>query len=94
MKGGGLLSRARAAARAYCRMHHYGDQDRLDGAPVLGPLTITRDGRTVNVYRWLGSGRGSDYVQVEVDSETGDITVSGAHGDEGLPTWQSKAGGR
>jgi hypothetical protein len=87
-----LLSRARAAAYAYCRMHDYGDRAALEDAPVLGPLNITRDGRTLSVYRWLGHGRGADFVQVEIDSENGDITVLGAHGDQGLPSWQPNAG--
>jgi hypothetical protein len=87
------LRSARAAARAYCLMHGYGDQGALERDPVLGPVTLTRDGRTVTAYRWLGSGRGADYVQVEIDLENGEITVSGARGDHGFPSWQAKAGG-
>jgi hypothetical protein len=82
-----LLARARAAARAYCGMHDYGDPAALDGSPVLGPIALTRDGRTLTVFRWLGSGRGQDFVQVELDVKTGDLTVSGAQGDRSFPTW-------
>jgi len=44
----------------------------------MGPLSLKRDGRDVTVFRWLGHGRGADYVQVEVDDRDGSIVVSGS----------------
>jgi hypothetical protein len=39
-------------------------------------------------YRWLGAGRGEDYVQVDLDGETGDIVVHGARGHDQLSEWR------
>jgi hypothetical protein len=52
----------------------------IDEPPLLGPLTIERDGRAATVFRWLGHGRGADYVQAEVDDVDGSIVVHGGFG--------------
>lgn len=88
------LGRARAAAAVFCLEFDYpGAKLReLEAAPPrLGPVTIERDGRAVTAYRWLGSGRGSDYVQAEVDDETGHIVVHGARGDAQYGPWSPDA---
>jgi hypothetical protein len=80
----------RAAAAAFCREFDLAPEkvdEILRNPPLLGPVTVERDGRTVTAYRWLGSGRGSDYVQVEVDA-TGRIEVFGARGDSELGPWR------
>lgn len=81
------LGTARAAAQEYARRHGLLDPDGvLDDRPLLGPATISGDGDgAVVAYRWLGSGRGSDYVQVEVDRASGTLTVHGARGHDALP---------
>jgi hypothetical protein len=83
------LKRARDAARAFCRHFGYApaDIDQLTGPPIQPPLTIERDGVSVEVYRWLGHGRGASYVQVELSIESGEVTVHGAIGDRGLGPW-------
>jgi len=83
------LRAARSAARTYCQMHALPDARSIDGPPVLGPVAITRDGRPMVAYRWLGAGRGEDYVQVELDTETGDIVVHGARGHDQLSEWRA-----
>jgi len=81
----GLVDRARAAAARFCLEFDFPAEQlrELESAPpVLGPVAIERDGRAVLAYRWLGSGRGSDYVQAELDQETGEVVaVHGARGD-------------
>ena len=76
------LSRARSAAIAFCRDAGFAPEQLTAiemEPPLLGPVDFERDGRTYTAYRWLGGGRGGDYVQVEVDAENG-VTVRGAHG--------------
>jgi len=85
---GRQLTEANAAAREYCEMHHYCDLDALARPPVLGPVMGVRDGRRVTSYRWLGAGRGEDYVQVDIDAENGDISVSGARRHDAFPVWR------
>lgn len=85
------LERARDAAVRFCR--HFGcPPERLAdllGPPIRPPLVIEREGRLIEVYRWLGHGRGSTYVQVEIDLRNpGEITVHGALGDRGLGPWK------
>jgi len=84
------LELARAAARSYCEEHQLGDAAGLDDPPLLGPVTIERDGRSVVAFRWLGAGRGEDYVQAEVHLDSGQVTVSGAKGHDTLPTWTQR----
>ena len=66
------LSRARSAAIAFCRDAGFAPEQLTAiemEPPLLGPVDFERDGRTYTAYRWLGGGRGGDYVQVEVDAE-------------------------
>lgn len=80
---------ARSAARAYLQMHDYGQDTRgLDGPPLLGPVVVTRDRQSLVAYRWLGAGRGENYVQVEIDTESGATTVHGSAGHEAFPAWR------
>jgi hypothetical protein len=90
MTAGDELARARAAARSYSEMHGFGDVSALAGPPVLGPVRLSREGRQVVAFRWFGAGRGQDYVQVEFDAETGDVTVSGARGHDAFPVWRPR----
>ena len=85
------LAVARSAARTYGELHGLSHLDEVDGPPVLGPVRLERDGRPVVAFRWLGSGRGGDYVQVELDVETGRTVVYGARGDEALPEWRPES---
>jgi hypothetical protein len=84
------LKRAADAARAFCRHFEYppADIDQISGRPIQPPLTIERDGVSIEVYRWLGHGRGASYVQVELSLESGEVTVHGAIGDRGLGPWK------
>lgn len=84
------LERARAAAREFCRRFKFqqADIDRLDGSPIQLPLIIERSGAPVEVFRWLGHGRGASYVQVELGTETDDITVYGAVQDREFGPWK------
>jgi hypothetical protein len=76
-----VLSRARSAALAFCRDGGFAPEQLAaieNEPPLLGPVDFERDGRIFTAYRWLGGGRGSDYVQVEVDAG-GAVVVRGAH---------------
>jgi hypothetical protein len=84
------LDRARAAARRFCREFGFPqyDIDRLEGDPIQPPLVIDRNGHPVEVFRWLGHGRGAPYVQVELGTETADVTVYGAARDQEFGPWK------
>lgn len=81
------LGRAREAAKAFAREHGFPAEKiaRLAEPPLMGPITIDREGRDVTAFRWLGHGRGADYVQAEVDDRDGSIVVTGgsAHNEYG-----------
>jgi hypothetical protein len=86
------ITTARAAAVAFARRNGYApdELDRIDEEPVLGPVVFDRDGGPVTAYRWIGAGRGSTYVQVEIPEAPGaaaEIIVRGARGDAGLDPW-------
>jgi hypothetical protein len=77
-----MLTRARSAAVAFCRDAGFAPEQLAaieEQAPLLGPVEFERDQRTFTAYRWLGGGRGGDYVQVEIDAASGRIVVRGAH---------------
>lgn len=81
---------ARDAAAAFCREFDFAPDELAElerEPPVLGPVSLERDGRAVTAYRWLGGGRGSDYVQAEVDDETGRVVVHGARDDSQYGPW-------
>jgi len=86
----GRLQRARSAAREFC--HHFGFPqeyiDRLSASPIQEPLIIERNGSPVEVFRWLGHGRGATYVQVELSTKTDDVTVYGAFKDREYGPWK------
>lgn len=84
------LERARAAASAFCKHFRFQPQDiaRLEGDPIQEPLIIERDGLPVEVFRWLGNGRGASYVQVELHTSTDGVTVYGALGDREFGPWK------
>ena len=79
------LETARDAARTFLESRDFPSEllVRLTTDPVLGPVTLMRDDVQVTAYRWLGAGRGEDYIQVEVGPAQ--ITVRGARGDRELP---------
>ena len=84
------LERARAAARAFCRHFKFQEAaiNQIDGDPIQPPLIFERSGSPVEVFRWLGHGRGASYVQVELSTETKDITVYGAVQDREFGPWK------
>jgi hypothetical protein len=83
------LERARAAARKFCLHFGFPEQylDQLNGDPIQKPLTIEKSGVSVEVFRWLGHGRGASYVQVELDTETDELKVYGALKDREFGPW-------
>ena len=85
------LERARMAALDFCRHfefpNHYVDQ--VKGEPIQEPLVLDRDGVSVEVFRWLGHGRGAAYVQVEVSRESNEITVYGGFEHREFGPWKT-----
>lgn len=73
------LRRARAAAQTFAREKAFSPERiaKLAEAPLGEPVTIKRDGRDVTTFRWLGHGRGDDYVQAEVAASDGSVVVYG-----------------
>lgn len=86
------LERARDAARKFCRHFEFPQKliEQLKGSPIQKPLIIERDGTSVEVFRWLGHGRGATYVQAEVNIKTDEITVYGALGDHEFGPWKAE----
>jgi hypothetical protein len=84
------IEQARAAARAFCRHFKFRESaiSQLDGTPIQPPLLLERSGSPVEVFRWLGHGRGASYVQVELGTGTDDITVYGAAQDHEFGPWK------
>jgi hypothetical protein len=84
------IEQARAAARAFCRHFKFQEAaiNQLDGTPIQPPLLLERSGSPVEVFRWLGHGRGASYVQVELGTGTDDITVYGAVQDHEFGPWK------
>jgi hypothetical protein len=84
------LQRARSVAREFCRHFGYPQEylDRLNADPIQKPLIIERNGSSVEIYRWLGHGRGATYVQVELSTKTDDVTVYGAFQDREYGPWK------
>jgi hypothetical protein len=80
---------ARSAAKAFCAIFNFpADQiTRLDGPPVIEPLSLDREGRRVMVYRWLGGGRGTYYVQAEVYQDNHQVVVYGGYGHQEFGPW-------
>ncbi len=81
LPAGSAIERAREAARLFCRRYGFspGQLREVDGPPLLGPLSMEREGRRVTVYRWLGNGRGAPIVQVETDERDGSTVVYGGY---------------
>ncbi len=79
---------ARSAAKAFCAKFDFPSDklSELDGAPLLGPVSLQREGHDVVSYRWLGGGRGDYIVQVEV-YESGRIVVYGGYGHGEFGPW-------
>ena len=79
---------ARRAALAFAERFGYSAEQirAVAGAPVLGPVADERQGRAVTVYRWIGGGRGSAYIQVEVGEQR--TMVFGAHADDLIGPWE------
>lgn len=84
------LERARAAAREFCR--HFGFEkryvDQLKGDPIQKPFVIERENAEVEVFRWLGNGRGAPYVQVELGMETDEASVYGGFDHREFGPWK------
>lgn len=84
------LEQARVMAKLFCQHfrfpgHHVGQ---LGGDPIQKPLVIERDGQLVEVYRWLGHGRGAPIVQVEINLEDNSVCVYGGFADQEFGPWR------
>lgn len=79
---------ARRAAHAYWAGLELPAPERIDAPPVLGPVTLPGEqGADERVaYRFIGPGRGGDYVQVELDLAAMTATVHGAVAGGQQPT--------
>lgn len=84
------LALARGLAERFARTFGYPDAQRaqLLGPPLEGPLVLDRDGAWVEIYRWLGHGRGATSIQVELALDDDDASVYGTLGDRGLGPWK------
>lgn len=82
------VASARAAAVAFARRHGYSEDEirQIDAEPILGPVTFDRNGVSIVAYRWIGAGRGSAYVQVEIGAGS-EIAVLGARSASEFPAW-------
>jgi len=80
---------ARSAAKAFCATFNFpADQiSRLDGPPLIEPVSLEREGRPTTAYRWLGGGRGSYYVQVEVYQDDCQVVVYGGYAHQEFGPW-------
>jgi hypothetical protein len=89
MTAAARVARARVAAEQFGRQFGFSEPqlEALQGPPIQPPLVIERDGRRVEVYRWLGHGRGQSSIQVEIDLGNDAVTVYGSLGDRGLGPW-------
>lgn len=89
-KDAARLERARVAAEQFCRHFRYSEDqiEKLSGPPLRPPLVIEREGDLVEVYRWLGHGRGQSYVQVEIELGREALTVYGSRKDREFGPWQ------
>ena len=78
------LEVARRVARAYWVDLGLPGVDRIEAPPVLGPVDLTGEpGASSQVaFRFIGPGRGGDYVQVELDPDAG---TAGARRCRGAP---------
>lgn len=85
------LERARVAAMSFCHRFGFSDGylDQLNGSPIQEPLVIDRDGISVEVFRWLGHGRGEAYVQVELKKENDEVTVYGGFDHREFGPWEA-----
>jgi hypothetical protein len=82
------LALARAAAYIFADSAGLSDDQvrALADPPLCGPVAIDRDDRALTAYRWLGSGRGGPYLQVEIDHAARTVTVhAGDHHEERPP---------
>lgn len=79
---------ARQVARAYWIDLGLPGVDRIDAPPVLGPVDLPGGpgARSQVAFRFIGPGRGGDYVQVELDSHAGTAVVHGAAEGRQQPT--------
>ncbi len=84
------LKNARAAAKRFCRQFSFPQHyvEHLEGDPIQKPLLIDRDGVRVEVFRWLGHGRGAPYVQVELEIEGSRLTVYGGFKGREFGPWK------
>ncbi len=63
----------------------------LNASPKLGPSTFEYRGQNVTAYRWLGGGRGDDYVQVMFYHESERVVVYGGYAHKEFAPGQSFA---
>ena len=84
------LKQARDAAKQFCRQFSFPQHylERLEGDPIQKPLLIDREGVRVEVFRWLGHGRGAPYVQVELKIEGSHLTVYGGFKGHEFGPWE------
>ena len=82
------LEVARQVARAYWVDLGLPGVDRIEAPPVLGPVDLPGEpgARGQVAFRFIGPGRGGDYVQVELDPDAGTAEVHGAAEGRQQPT--------
>jgi len=80
---------ARSAAKAFCKAFNFpADQiSELDGPPIIEPVSLEHEGRPTVAYRWLGGGRGTPYVQVEVYQDNNQVVVYGGYSHQEFGPW-------
>lgn len=80
---------ARSAATTFCTTFGFpADQiSQLVGPPIIGPTSLEREGRPIVAYRWLGGGRGSHYVQVEIYQDKHQVVVYGGYSHQEFGPW-------
>ena len=85
------LEKARRAAMDFALHFEFPSRyiEQLKGNPVQEPSVIDRDGVAVEVFRWLGHGRGDAYVQVEMSKNNDDVTVYGGFEHREFGPWKT-----
>ena len=73
----------------FCRKFGFPKEklDELLGLPLDGPLLLERNGKQMEVFRWLGHGRGDYIVQCEIELTSGKVTVFGGFGHKEFGPW-------
>jgi hypothetical protein len=76
-----MITNARKAARLFCVKNHFPPEkvQQIGLKPLLS-VDTEKEGLPVHIFRWIGSGRGEYYVQVEVFKDKQEMLVYGGNG--------------